>query len=208
MRRISFLVVCLLCLFSLSGCFIPNCVYPKLDHTPSVKFDAPANEVHAFRVDIRNLKADLDFIQGTSSVYERLAEVPVSKTNEVPSQTRPSVTSGFYMIGIALNYPIHTSHSVALRLYRPGYELCEIRSWEHVNRVTWKPATGLEAQEKALDALFPQKRLEPGSQSAKHREALLFGAAEYKRLAAAVRSREQAGRLNDRAKWLRALAQK
>jgi hypothetical protein len=50
--------------------------------------------------------------------------------------------------------------------------------------MAWNPAPGLDAQERALDALLPPKRLEPGSTSAAHREALLFGAAEYERLEA------------------------
>jgi hypothetical protein len=105
----------------------------------------------------------------------------------------------------------HTSSQVAVRLYRPGYDLVEIRAREPADGVIWKAAPDLASQERAVDALFsagtvaagltreadPEELLfdalvvlEPGSTSDEHRDALLFGAAEYDRLAASVQGRD------------------
>ena len=206
MPRFLFLAAVLFLLPFQGGCLFPYCVYPKLDVTPSVKLDAPPYEVHAFRVDISRPTGDMDVFVGP--VYERLSEVPASKTGEIPAQFKPSVTRGFVVIGGALNFLTYTSYSVALRLYRPGYELVEVHSWESVHRLPWKPAPDLETQEKSLEKLLPVKLLEPGGKSPGHRDALLFGAAEYDRLAKATRSEDQRTRLTTKANQLRELAKK
>jgi hypothetical protein len=202
MPRTIVLAVLLLFVPLLSGCLVPYCAYPTLAYTPKVKLESVASEVHAFRVDITRANADVD-VFSASPGYERLSEIPVTKTDEVPAQVKPSVSYGFVVIGIALNYLTHTSHSVAVRIYRPGYELVEIKSWDGMNKVTWKPAPDLEAQEKTLDALFPLKQLDPGCESAMHRSALLFGLAEYERLATLARSQDQQERLTTKASKLR-----
>jgi hypothetical protein len=166
-----------------------------------VKLDSATGEVRAFRIDITKPTADMSVFVGP--VYERLSEIPATNTDEIPAQIKPSVTYGFVVIGIALNYLTHTSHSMALRLYRPGYELVEVKPWERVNRVAWKSAPDLEVQEKTLDTLLPLGRLEPGSKSAAHRDALLFGAAEYERLAATAQAEDQRTRLTSKAGKLR-----
>jgi hypothetical protein len=204
MRRTATVGACLLCLPFLSGCLFPYCAYPTIDYTPAVKLDAPPGEVHAFRVDITRPTADMSVFVGP--VFERLSELPATNTDEVPAQVKPSVSYGFVVIGIALNYLTHTSHSVALRLYRPGYELVEIKSWQRMNRVAWKPIQDAAAQEQTLDLLLPAERLEPGSVSLAHREALLFGASEYERLASDARSEDLRARLTARATVLRSRA--
>jgi hypothetical protein len=201
MQRGFLLTACLLCLPCVGGCIFPYCAYPRLDYTPAVKLDTQPGEVRAFRVDITKPTADLSVFVGP--VYERLSELPVTNTDEVAAQLKPSVTYGFVVIGIALNYLTHTSHSVALRLYRPGFELVEITSWERAHRVAWKPAPDLDAQEKALDALLPLGLLEAGSKAPTHRDTLNFGAAEYERLAAIAASPDHRGRLAEKASKLR-----
>jgi hypothetical protein len=130
-----------------------------------------------------------------------------------------------FVLGIALNYPVYTSHTVAMRLYRPGYDLVEIDSWQLPEKVAWKKAPDLAAQEKELDrlmlttdeasrpAIWLGRTLRPGSASAAHRQALLFGASEYERLAASAQSshpnpNESSRRLVEKAGTLRALADK
>ncbi len=198
MQRVLLLT---LCLPFLGGCIFPYCFYPRIDYTPSVKLESPVNEVRAFRVDISTPTADMSVFVGP--VYERLSELPVTNTDDIPRQIKPSVTYGFVIVGIALNYLTYTSHSLALRLYRPGYELAEIKSWDLVSRVAWKRAADLEAQEGALDKLLPEWRLEAGSTAPAHRDALLFGASEYDRLAAAAQSTDQQKRLAAKASKLR-----
>jgi hypothetical protein len=208
MPRVLPLALTLLLLAFIAGCIFPYCAYPTLGYTPSVQLDTPPDVVHAFRVDITRARADL----GVFQFYpyhgaECLTEVPVTNTDEVPAQIKPAVSYGLVVIGIALNFFTHTGHSLALRLYRPGYELVEIHSWELVNRVAWRPAPDIKAQEKALDTLFPFARLEPGSKSPAHKKALLFGAAEYERLAAATHEESDRTRLTKQATSLRGRAE-
>jgi hypothetical protein len=139
---------------------------------------------------------------------ESLSAIPVANSDEVPAQVKPSVSYGFVVIGGVLNYLTYTSHSVAVRLYRPGYDLVEIRSWQRVNRVAWKPTADLGIQENALDRLLPLDRLEGGSRSPAHRKTMLFGAAEYERLASVAQSQDDQARLATKAGELRKRAEK
>jgi hypothetical protein len=193
--------MCLLCLSFLPGCFVPYCAYPKLDYTPSIQIDPQPGQVHAFRVDIRKPTADKGVFEGP--VYEKLTELPISDENEVASQMKPSFTYGFAVIGVAVNFLTYTTHSVAVRLYQPGYELVEIKSWERTDTIVWTPAKDLEAQEKALDGLYFVWFLDPGSEAERHKQALLFGAGEYDRLATLSTSRELRKKLIQKADALR-----
>jgi hypothetical protein len=192
----------------MSGCIFPYCAYPTLGYTPNVAVGPETSTVHAFRVDSTREGADLgvfDFEKYGGD--ERFTEVPVTNTDEVPAQLKPAVSYGFVVFGVALNFLTHTSHSIALRLYRPGYEVVEIRSWELAQRVVWRPAPDLAAQEKALDDLMGARRLEPGSAAPAHKKALLFGAAEYERLAAVAQDKKASNRLMEQAALLRKLAE-
>lgn len=189
----------------LSGCVCPYCAIPKLDYTPSVKLESEPDEVHAFRVDISRSNGSMSvFREGAAS--ESLEELRVNDANEVPAQIKPSVRYELVVIGIALNYLSYTTHSVALRLYRPGYELVEVRSWERGDQIEWRAAPGLRAQEIALDSLFPIGSLERGSESRAHRKALIFGACEYERLATNADSKADQTRLIGEANELREVA--
>jgi hypothetical protein len=100
------------------------------------------------------------------------------------------------------------SRTVRVALYRPGYELVVVDSWDLFPKMTWKRGDQVDA----LVQLFPVASLEleaaaprhprapllgapylaPGSVSPEHRQALLFGAAEDERLAAICRGRKGA----------------
>jgi len=134
-----------------------------------------------------------------------------------------SLDYGYYVIGIAVNYPVHHGQSTLLRIYRRGYELTEVRAWDIPGHIAIQPASSVEALEKAIDRLaaaptigvfqfLPQKisceGLKPGSDSAEHRSALLFAASEYEALAATVESDQSIkDRLLNKAKDLRKLAE-
>ena len=192
-----------------TGCVVPY-AYPHVSHVSGVFLERQPADVRAFRVDVTGEVIDM-----RESNECLLTAVPLSPGGSVPSQTGLSLDYGFYVIGIALNYPVHYGHSTLLRLYRPGYQLVEVRSWEAPGKVEWKPAPDPAAQEKAVDGLLagpgtesPRaefaygrnadtlhsvrergwclRQLKLGSASAGHREALLFAAAEYERLAAAL----------------------
>ena len=117
---------------------------------------------------------------------------------------KASVQYGIVVIGV-LTLRVRESASVVVRLYRPGYDLVEIGPWEGTNRVEWKPTADLLAQKNAIDTLFPGKQ-EAGSTSKTHREALLFGASEYERLAQLPCSDEKRETLAKSAKDMRTLA--
>src|SRR5579862_1521868 len=158
MRRYWFLTAALLFLCSASGC-LTTYAYPKLDHTPSVVLNAPPTEVHAFRVDVtRSMYLDCP----NRWAFGRLTEIPVTSTEEIQAQVKLSVTCGKELLQFDFETPDQTDHAVALRLYRPGYELVEIGSWQHVNRVEWKRAPDLQAQVKVLDRLTSARLAEDG----------------------------------------------
>jgi hypothetical protein len=191
--------------------------YPTVSVVSSVELGDAADRVTAFRADSVQEWTD----KGAQERY-RFTRLPVLPDGSVAPQTRLSGTYGYYALGIVANYPVYSSHSVALRLYRPGYELVEIESWETPDHVTWKQAPDPAEQERVLDSLFLTtdktayedrwpvfyRRLEPGSVSAAHREALLFGAGEYERLATVTPSEAVRQRLTEKAGALRTLAAK
>src|SRR4029077_15165283 len=148
------LPVALAFLSCLSGCLVPY-AYPKISWTPSVSVRANPEEVRAFRVDVTGDVVDI----GESDRYTLSPITPISGDRE-PSQARISLEYGYYVVGIALNYPVHHGHSTLLRLYRPGYQLVEIKSWEFPGKIAWIPAPDLAAQEKAVDDLLSVPSIE------------------------------------------------
>jgi hypothetical protein len=212
--RTVVLSLCAALLACLPGCLVPV-AYPSFTHVPSVELGKDYDRVYAFRVDVTEKQVDLG-----ESQCDMLTRIPLS-TDSTPAQSEIAISHGVFVIGVALNYPILTSHSVAVRLYRPGYELIEVKPGDKVDRADWKAAPGLASQEKALDALCrrieAQKEeifmLEPGSAAAAHKGVLLFGASEYDRLAALASASDPAkeevrARLAGKAQALRALAEK
>jgi len=89
---------------------------------------------------------------------------------------------------LAIQYAKQTSHTLRVRVYRPGFALVEICAWTGVQDVHWREAKTLAAQEKTIDDLLaptvkgseetkrkPFAHLDPGSVSVSHHDALLFG---------------------------------
>jgi hypothetical protein len=200
----------------LPGCILPY-AYPTVSCVPGIDLGPENGPIHSFRIDVTTEQLD-----ARVSARLHLSHVPLTEAGRVPFQGQLSGTYGYYVVGIAANFPVCTSHTVALTLYRPGYELVEVAEWDSPDKVVWNKAPDLAAQERVLDDLFltTQKaahadrwpvsfrQLEPGSASVEHREALLFGATEYERLAADPNAGEVRQRLLGKAQSLRALADK
>ena len=114
-RRILPLAAMPFILLFAGGCFIPY-TYPTPDYTPAVKLEAPPGEIHAFTVDISRVIIDVDPGRG----FETLSEIPTTNRDEIPTQIKPSVSYGFVLIGISLNYQVHSREGTAVRLYCPA----------------------------------------------------------------------------------------
>lgn len=213
MRRMPKTTAVLACLFIAGGCF--PYMYPELHHTQRLRLDDPEGDAHAFRVDMAEMPKE-----ARNVTIERLCEIPVSSKEVVGSQTRSSITFGVFMLP-TLRFVNEGGETITVRVYRPGYELLECKSWEKMDDVVWTPAPTIQQQESVLDKLFPQngaggiasrspasRQLVPGSSSKAHRDALLFGASEFQRLAAKANIEEQRERLNRKGNWLWEHAQK
>lgn len=203
MRRFSYVFGCLFCPPCLVGCL--GVYYPGLDCISKVGLEAQPSEVHAFRVHVKNdgiisIPISGDPWDKTSS--ETLSEIPLNNLREVPTQIRPSVNGAMAGVALMACWLSYVNNSIALRLYRPGYEVIAIKSWERAKPINWIRAADSYSQEKVLDKLLPFDELEPGWVSEAHRAALLFGAAEYERLAAATQS-DRKKVLADKAERLR-----
>jgi hypothetical protein len=200
-RLVALSLIAAACLLPV-GCMLPY-AYPHVERLPSVHVATAPAEVHAFHVAARGKSADFS---ADTEEYS-LCRVPLSADGRVPAQTSLDVNYGVYVIGVALNYPIHYTHFTRVRLYRPGYALVEVKPGTDPGKVEWKPAADLAAREKAVDDLLSEpfdmglagrmpmldkpgasaevwsiSRLSPGSASPAEREALVFAAGEYERL--------------------------
>src|SRR5713226_1954580 len=108
---------------ALPGCLFPF-AFPKVSQTPLLNLGPEANQIHAFRVDVTK---DFWDIGGTDHLT--FAEI-TSTSGWLLPRTRLSSTYGIYVCCVAVNYPVYISHSLGLKLYRSGYELVELDSWE------------------------------------------------------------------------------
>jgi hypothetical protein len=191
-------------LLGLWGC-IPY-VMPALEVTQPLDLSEVAQEVQAFRVDISSKSGAPCYGQEEYS----LSWIPLTG-GVAPAQVQAGLDSGIIIIGIALNYHFHYHDGVHVRLYRPGYDLVEFKSWQMGKSVVWVPAKDFAAREKAIDdllsacgtvswcqmhrnsELFPEDSaakpsaevpggLRPGSYSVEHCAALAFAAQEYDKL--------------------------
>jgi hypothetical protein len=209
-------------------------VIPELNYVTPVDLASAATEVHAFRVDVTDrtvVNIDHNFHAAGGGVdYYELTPMRVSSSGTTPLEWEVSCAYGWRFVGMWDHWPTLTTHSVAVRLYRRGYETVELRPDQKVPD-DWKEATDLEAQEKAIDALLgvsplastsPLKplagtgkrsapALELGTISSGHHKALLFAAGEYEWLAQLITepdAEEQAirVRLVNKAKRLHELA--
>ncbi len=201
-----------LCLMPFTtGCLM--FVVPKYSVTPPVWLSDEEKNVFPFRVDItRNCGHGFHCLANN----ETLEMTPISLSDiwGVPPQNRLALLSGvIYSVG-AYSF----SDTLAVRLYRPGYELVNLNSWDLFAKVRWKPAPALADQARVLDELYDDAaakirvHLETGSKSQGHRQALLFGVAEYERLITLVApgtgSDSLLEEMRTKAKRLRELADK
>jgi hypothetical protein len=211
-----------------AGC-IPY-AYPNLMSVPAVRLAPTPEPIHAFRVEVKgHAEAVVRFMTDDYT----LSRIDWGAGERLPAQSDVSLERGVYFMSDALSS--HWGKTLLVRLYRPGYQLVELRAGDEP-KVTWMAAAGLADQERAIDDLLavpaltfsgeaqrrasldaakqgvevatsaPEK-LPPGSRSAKHHDVLLFAAAEYERLAATKNLPEvHAARLRKKANDVRARA--
>ena len=214
---------------------LPNCTgclyygYPTLSYTPEQPVENRDGSAHAFRVDVDRIERNA----ATASTSYTLTRIPLDSRGLVPSQLEIAPASGVWD---PLNVFSTTSHeksdyTLTVRLYRPGYQTKEIKSWDKTRDAQWLKAETLAAQEKAVDDLLgapdvnaratwwelkdektPGLGLQPGAASKFQRDTLVFAANEYQRLAnslAATTPNMQLPRerLQQKAIWLRRYAE-
>jgi hypothetical protein len=196
-RRCVFACMGLFCLAA-AGCMQVPYFLPEINYAPGVDAKCKPDEVHAFRVDVTQ-KAEInegrDAVSGKLVEYQQLSRISTSADGATSAQLGVAFASGWRYVGFYNFTSSSTEHGVTLRFYRRGYETIAFRPGEGMRELDWKRATDLESQIKAVDDLMrgpaPGKSqkitakqvLEPGTKSAAHREALVFGATEYERLA-------------------------
>jgi hypothetical protein len=187
-----------------AGC-IPY-AYPKLSYVPGVQTEPDTPDVHAFRVDLAAVNS---FMTGETGEYT-LAEITPVADGRVPAQSRLTFEHGYFLL-----FQFGNRHTTLVRLYRPGYWLVELNSWESPDQVSWNP-TDWGGQVLALENLLDRPRLTPPSVPTAHRfrewpqaptspaeeRARDFAAAEYERLAREAPTPEQAEKLREKAKKL------
>jgi hypothetical protein len=170
-------------LLPVSGC-VPF-VYPTTSLTPLVSPGEDVGEVYAFRVDTAKTRFFGHHL-GIDSDEHTLT--PISASNDLgvfPQGWIGLAWGGFYGIGSWAGGWANT-HTVSVRLYRPGYELVEVHSWDFFPRVVWKETATPEDAMRELDRLLETRRIGAAgekSNAAPGREVLLWAAREYERLA-------------------------
>jgi hypothetical protein len=230
-RRCFIAGVSLACL-SLPACMeVPLCI-PEMSYVGPVDPGCPSTNLHAFRVDVTE-KDVVDIDDSYNAVcggvaYYELTPLQLSGRGTTSLQMALSCAYGWRYVGIWDHWPTRTTHSVAVRLYRRGYKTVEMRPGQSMPELEWTEVADLPDQEKAIDDLLgvsplqstsPVKpiktsgfrsppALELGTRSSGQREALLFAAGEYERLAASTDPEERSirARLLDKARCLKELA--
>jgi hypothetical protein len=196
-----------------AGCIIPY-AYPKLSYVPGCDPGPEVSDVHAFRVDVN---AERHHVISIFSVGERgehtLAEITPRADGRIPSQTRVTVERGWGLLASQMDLSVGRLHTTRVRLYRPGYQLVELKAWDLTNNIDWQPATDWEAQERAIDDLLDRPVLTPLFAALMHpsrqhplmpttldtTRPLLFAASEYERLAKSAPTIEDAARVRKKA---------
>jgi hypothetical protein len=144
----------LICPF-LSGCL--GYGYPSFCQTPGAAIDDPG--VRAFRV-TNECKRRGCIIAGSVMFAHQVEPIGIVDSR-VEAQTNNSFVS-YYLL---FPFEGHSSRTVKVLLYRPGYETVEIpeRPWwtflgkNQPERVVWKEACDLSSQVKALEMVVPWK---------------------------------------------------
>ncbi len=210
-----------------AGCIPIFWAYPTVSYVPGLELRDAAPEVFTVRVDIEDYRPNTIMLGGPSDRYV-LRPVTIAPSGRVGSQAKLSLDhfNGKLVYGI-LPLVRHKSHTVCVRLYRPGYDLVEVRSLEWVGPICWRAASDLASRERAVDDLLathatrgsdqcgsPEEQLILGLVSGRavpeHQQVLLFAATEYEKLADFEAGDNQGlvafqGRLRDKAARLRGL---
>jgi hypothetical protein len=151
-------VIAVVCLLT-AGC-LPY-AYPKLSCVPGTELGPEASDVHAFRVD-----AETDFPFGDSKYA--LTEITLQADGTLPTQWRVTIERGTVdPSGRLYHLSGGQAHETRVRLYRPGYRLVELKSWDSTDRIVWQPASDWRAQVEALTGLLapPQATASPATES-------------------------------------------
>ncbi len=189
----------------LSGCYLPF-AYPRLSTTGHRKLGNYADEVAVARVDYTTRFTDIGPYYPHGDYTVRM--IPKSElASEAITAKRLSMTTGAVIIGIALNYKVVTVRRVQLRFYRPGYMPIAVCEGQEEGRLIWVPALSLAHRERSIDLMIGPPRPYPSRNwpafraqefsddwrsglfsslagaSAESKEACLFAAGEYRRLA-------------------------
>jgi hypothetical protein len=181
-----------LLLVAQTGCVPLFYAYPSFSYVPTLNIGKPHDNTFVFRVDITDDTGE--------APHYRLRALRITQAGHITGQVKAAIDDGCYWNCIAFSYIRHVSHTLCLRLYRPGYDLFEVHAWQTDQPPEWQKAPTVAAREKAVDDLLGLARggdplaggdkqfghLDPGSVSAEHREALVFAAKEYDRVAAAM----------------------
>ncbi len=229
-RRLFFGSLGVICVTVL-GCLSVPFSIPEVNTIPSVGLDG-ATDAHIFRVDVTErmtVEPGTATAQGGPKAVEtyEFTEVPAEAAGTTPRLVGVTCRQGWRYVGVANYNTDCLSHTIALRLYRPGFDTIEVKCGQVPHDVQWTEAADLDAQEKALDDLLGVDLLEPrnatndvmtvkhnllpGPASDGQRAALRFCVGEYERLARrAARSADDAelrGRLLAKATRLKLLAE-
>jgi hypothetical protein len=212
----------------LCGCFAMGWAYPTASFTPSICIGPEAQDVRAFRFDVRD---DASSYEGFEHDRYVMREMNVRFGDRLAPQGKVAIDYGWATIS-AISYGQATHHTLLVRLYRPGYRTIEIESWQLAPDVKWVKTESLVDREKAIDDLLttferdfsshlrshanerPRDSkvfscLASGSADEQHRAALLFAASEYELLARGDVSdadRNFVARVSEKARTLRKLA--
>ena len=229
-RRLFFSSFGVMCV-AVVGCMNVPFYIPEVNTIPPVNLGGASDDVHIFRVDVTErmtVEPGAAYAQGGPKAVEsyELTEVPADTPGTTPRQVGITCRQGWRFVGVYKYNSECLSHTIALRLYRPGFETIEVKCGHVPRDVEWTAAADLDAQEKALDDLLGvellethdslpgflsvKRNLEAGTTSDGQRAALRFCAGEYERLARrAARSADDPttrGRLLAKASRLKSLA--
>jgi hypothetical protein len=159
MSRARHLLCGVLLAFSLlaTGCFIPY-AYPKLSYVRGTELGSEVSDVRVFCVDAEMQRA----LYKSSDCDYKPTEITPRADGTLPPQLRVTVESGvahptdnwYYFSGGHV-------HETLVRLYRPGYRLLELRSWDSTDKIVWQPAPDWRSQEQALIGLLAAPQLAP-----------------------------------------------
>lgn len=200
------------------GCLILPYGFPTIDRIAAMPVPSPSDDVHVFRVDgdVTQSESRGPCFGLATNVAEvrRLDRIGRFDDGTIGSQWSLNFEHGRVRVGILTNVPSRNHHTMAVCLYRPGYETIRIKGSDDRRTLEWKSIVGSTQRELAVDALLKPitnessqgvpiylpdgldgttttarrlvRGLRPGSESPAHRKALLFCAAEYERIAEMV----------------------